>query len=76
MGFFPKIISIKEDWERLSEALYELVSSRVILRNRKTSQYVLRLKPETLPPNWRELLIMEDNIYLNANDLFERLINC
>jgi ATP-dependent DNA helicase DinG len=72
-GLFPKIISIKEDWERLSEALYELVSSKSDPSQSETSQYVLRLKPETLPANWRELLIMEDNIYLNANDLLRTL---
>ncbi|WP_236285345.1 ATP-dependent DNA helicase DinG [Paenibacillus allorhizoplanae] len=72
-GLFPKIISIKEDWERLSEALYELVSSRSDPSQSETSQYVLRLKPETLPANWRELLIMEDNIYLNASELLRTL---
>lgn len=72
-GLFPKIISIKEDWERLSEALYELVSSGSDPSQSETSQYVLRLKPDTLPSNWRELLIMEDNIYLNANDLLRTL---
>ncbi|KRE69239.1 ATP-dependent DNA helicase DinG [Paenibacillus sp. Soil750] len=72
-GLFPKIISIKEDWERLSEALYELVSSKSDPSQSETSQYVLRLKPETQPPNWRELLIMEDNIYLNANELLRTL---
>ncbi|KRE98169.1 ATP-dependent DNA helicase DinG [Paenibacillus sp. Soil766] len=72
-GLFPKIISIKEDWERLSEALYELVSSGSDPSQSETSQYVLRLKPETLPSNWRELLIMEDNIYLNANELLRTL---
>ncbi|OAS14025.1 ATP-dependent DNA helicase DinG [Paenibacillus oryzisoli] len=72
-GLFPKIISIKEDWERLSEALYELVSSKSDPSQSETSQYVLRLKPETLPSNWREMLIMEDNIYLNANELLRTL---
>lgn len=70
---FPKIISIKEDWERLSEALYDLVSTSSDPSQSETSQYVLRLKPETLPSNWRELVIMEDNIYLNANELLRTL---
>lgn len=72
-GLFPKIISIKEDWERLSEALYDLVSTSSDPSQSETSQYVLRLKPETLPSNWRELVIMEDNIYLNANELLRTL---
>ncbi|MBD0380548.1 ATP-dependent DNA helicase DinG [Paenibacillus sedimenti] len=70
---FPKIVNIKEDWERLSESLYELVSSKSDPSQSENSQYVLRMKPETLPSNWNELLIMEDNIYLGANDLLRTL---
>ncbi|NEW06037.1 ATP-dependent DNA helicase DinG [Paenibacillus sp. SYP-B3998] len=70
---YPKIIKIKEDWDRLSESLYELLSSKSDPSQTENSQYVLRVKPELLPPNWNELLIMEDNIYLNANDLLRTL---
>ncbi len=72
-GLFPKIVQIKEDWDRLSESLYELLSSKSDPSQTENSSYVLRMKPETLPANWHELLTMEDNIYLNANDLLRTL---
>ncbi|NOU99169.1 ATP-dependent DNA helicase DinG [Paenibacillus planticolens] len=72
-GLFPKIVQMKEDWERLSESLYELLSSKSDPSQTENSTYVLRMKPETLPNNWHELLTMEDNIYLNANDLLRTL---
>ncbi|MBA2942321.1 ATP-dependent DNA helicase DinG [Paenibacillus sp. CGMCC 1.16610] len=72
-GLFPKIVQIKEDWDRLSESLYELLSSKSDPSQTENSTYVLRMKPETLPANWHELLTMEDNIYLNANDLLRTL---
>lgn len=72
-GLFPKIVQMKEDWDRLSESLYELVSSKSDPSQTENSTYVLRMKPETLPPNWHELMTMEDNIYLNANDLLRSL---
>ncbi|WP_189014359.1 ATP-dependent DNA helicase DinG [Paenibacillus marchantiophytorum] len=72
-SLFPKIIKIKEDWDRLSESLYELLAANSDPSQTENSQYVLRVKSETLPDNWRELVIMEDNIYLNANDLLRTL---
>ncbi|MBP1961923.1 ATP-dependent DNA helicase DinG [Paenibacillus aceris] len=72
-SLFPKIVQMKEDWERLSELLYELLTSRSDPSQTENSTYVLRMKPETLPDNWHELMTMEDNIYLNANDLLRTL---
>lgn len=72
-GLFPKIVQMKEDWDQLSESLYELVSSKSDPSQTENSTYVLRMKAETLPPNWHELMAMEDNFYLNANDLLRTL---
>jgi ATP-dependent DNA helicase DinG len=72
-GLFPKIVQMKENWDQLSESLYELVSSKSDPSQTENSTYVLRMKPETLPANWHELMTMEDNIYLNANDLLRTL---
>lgn len=72
-SLFPKIVQMKEDWEQLSELLYELLTSRSDPSQTENSTYVLRMKPETLPDNWHELMTMEDNIYLNANDLLRTL---
>lgn len=72
-GLLPKIVQMKENWDQLSESLYELVSSKSDPSQTENSTYVLRMKPETLPANWHELMTMEDNIYLNANDLLRTL---
>ncbi|RTE10421.1 ATP-dependent DNA helicase DinG [Paenibacillus whitsoniae] len=72
-ALLPKILTVKDDWERLSEALVEIASASSDPSQLETSTYVVRLKPETLPEGWRELMIMEDNIYLTMNDLLRSL---
>ncbi|MFC5448129.1 ATP-dependent DNA helicase DinG [Paenibacillus aestuarii] len=72
-GTFPKLLQIKEDWDRLSEGLYELLSSRSDPSQSENSQYVLRVKPDELPSHWNELLMMEDNIYLNMSSVLRGL---
>ncbi|MGG1515101.1 ATP-dependent DNA helicase DinG [Paenibacillus oryzisoli] len=72
-ALLPKILTVKDDWERLSEALVEIASASSDPSQLEASTYVVRLKPETLPEGWRELMIMEDNIYLTMNDLLRSL---
>ncbi len=75
---YPKVVAIKEEWDRISESLYEHLSSKSDPSQSESGQYVLRLKDENLPPGWNDLLTMEDNIFLNISDItktLERLVN-
>jgi ATP-dependent DNA helicase DinG len=71
---YPKLVLIREEWDKLSELLYELLSSSSgDPAQTETGQYVLRMKPEALPANWNDLLVMEDNIFLNLNEILKTL---
>ncbi|MBP1994770.1 ATP-dependent DNA helicase DinG [Paenibacillus eucommiae] len=75
---YPKVLMIKEEWERLSEALYQLITAKNDSSQLETGQFVLRMKDETLPDNWTELLATENNIFLNASDILrtlEKMVN-
>jgi ATP-dependent DNA helicase DinG len=70
---YPKVVQIKEEWERLSERLFELVSSKSDPMQSESGQYVLRMKEDALPLHWPELLMLEDNIFQYANDILRPL---
>jgi ATP-dependent DNA helicase DinG len=70
---YPKVVLIKEEWDRLSDQLFELVSSKSDTSGSESGQYVLRIKEESLPRNWNVFLAMEDNIFLNLNDILKQL---
>ncbi|UJF36154.1 ATP-dependent DNA helicase DinG [Paenibacillus hexagrammi] len=70
---YPKLVQIKEDWDRLSEQLYEHLVRRSDPSQSENSQYVLRMKPDSLPSHWNELQMLEDNIHLSMNDILRTL---
>jgi ATP-dependent DNA helicase DinG len=72
-ALYPKVVLIKEEWDRLSECLYEIVSSKSDPSQSESGQFVFRMKADSLPPKWPELLIMEENIYTNSNDILRTL---
>ncbi|SEB63340.1 ATP-dependent DNA helicase DinG [Paenibacillus sp. GP183] len=75
---YPKVVLIKEEWDRLSESLYELVSSKSDASQSESGQFVLRVREDHLPQMWPELLIMEESIFLNASEIvriLEKLVN-
>lgn len=72
-SFYPKLISVKEEWDLLTEQLFLLLSERNDALQGEIGQYVLRLKPETLPDGWQMLLTMEDNIYVQVSEVLKKL---
>lgn len=70
---FPRLIRIKEEWDKLTELLFLLVSERNDAAGSESGQYVLRLKPESLPKSWSALLVIEENIYLEATEVAKKL---
>ncbi|PYI54881.1 ATP-dependent DNA helicase DinG [Paenibacillus flagellatus] len=70
---YPRIVRIKEEWDKLTELLYLLVSERNDAAGGESGQYVLRLKPESLPKHWEPLLVIEENIYLETSEIAKKL---
>jgi ATP-dependent DNA helicase DinG len=69
---YPRLVRIKEEWEKLSELLYALVSERPDAGG-ETGQHVLRLKPDSLPKSWDSLLVIEENLFLEATEVVRKL---
>lgn len=73
-GLGPKALQAREQWDLLCEALYEQLSSKSSDPSQtENGQLVLRLKPESLPPAWEELLVLEDNLFLTVTDIAKPL---
>ncbi|TBL79705.1 ATP-dependent DNA helicase DinG [Paenibacillus thalictri] len=69
----PKIVQLKEDWDMLTEQLYQLLAMNNDLGQSEMGQPVLRIKKERLPSIWPTLQGIEQNIYLNLGDLGKQL---
>lgn len=70
---YPRLVRIKEEWDKLTELLFLLMNDRGDAAGSETGQYVLRLKPESLPKAWSSLLVIEENIYLEATEAAKKL---
>ncbi|MBD2861247.1 ATP-dependent DNA helicase DinG [Paenibacillus oceani] len=70
---YPRMVRIKEEWDKLTELLYMFVSERNDGGGTESGQLVLRLKPEALPKAWSSLLVIEENIYLEATEIGKKL---
>jgi ATP-dependent DNA helicase DinG len=70
---YPRLVRIKEEWDKLTELLFLLVSERNDAAGSESGQYVMRLKPETLPRSWSSLQVIEENIYLEATEVAKKL---
>ncbi|KIL40031.1 ATP-dependent DNA helicase DinG [Gordoniibacillus kamchatkensis] len=69
-----RAMEAREQWDVLCEKLYGIVSAASLDPSAtETGQYVLRMKPESLPPVWNELLVQEDNLYLNVTEIVKPL---
>jgi ATP-dependent DNA helicase DinG len=75
----PKLLAMKENWDALSEKLYEVLVSRSNDPGQgENGQYLLRLKTGTPLPGWQELMELEERLYLDAGDtikVMEKLLS-
>ncbi|WP_248925470.1 ATP-dependent DNA helicase DinG [Paenibacillus hamazuiensis] len=69
----PKLVQIKEDWDLLTEQLYQLLAAGSDPSQSEMGQPVLRMKKEKLPSIWPTLQGIESNLYLNLNDVSKKL---
>jgi ATP-dependent DNA helicase DinG len=68
---FPKLVKIKEEWDQLTDLLYQLLMDRS--DQVPDVGQVMRMKPDQLPSQWETLLTVEDNIFIELNGLLKRL---
>lgn len=71
---YPKLMSIKEQWDTFCDQMYDLVSTGTKdAAQQDTGQYVLRIKSESLPANWSNLSQMSDDLQEDLGDLLKAL---
>jgi ATP-dependent DNA helicase DinG len=69
---YPRIVRAKEEWDKLTELLFALVTEQNDANGNESGQFVMRIKPEQLPSAWDALLVTEDNIYLEINEVVKQ----
>jgi len=72
-GITPKLVQMKEHWDELSEALYQLLSTRSDPSQTEGGQLVFRVKKDDQPSVWKTLLVLEENIYISATEVLKKL---
>lgn len=76
---YPKLMSIRDQWDAFCDRMYELVSTdSKDAAQQDTGQYVLRIKEDNLPTEWPSLYELSDDLHEDLGDLLkalERLYN-
>ncbi|WP_127588209.1 ATP-dependent DNA helicase DinG [Paenibacillus koleovorans] len=72
-SLYPRIAKVREEWEKLSELLYQVVSELGDPSAGEGVQYVRRMKPDQLPAQWKVLLTIEDNLFLELTEITKKL---
>lgn len=70
---YPRLVRIKEEWDKLTELLFMMIEGRSDAGGSETGQLVLRLKPDAMPKSWSTLLVIEENIFLEATEVAKKL---
>ncbi|GCL70431.1 ATP-dependent helicase DinG [Paenibacillus naphthalenovorans] len=68
-----KLVQLKEEWDQLTELLYQLLVSGGDGSQTEGSSFVYRVKKDKLPAGWDKLLILEENMQLHFNEALHRL---
>ncbi|OGX61630.1 MAG: ATP-dependent DNA helicase DinG, partial [Paenibacillus sp. RIFOXYA1_FULL_44_5] len=69
-ALYPKIIMIKETWDEFCQQLYDVLPENIHDDSEKAQQ-VQRIKSEALPTEWDQLLVLEDNFYIQCTELIK-----
>lgn len=73
-GMLPVLLQIKEEWDELTDLLFQLVSTRSDpSQQTEGGQLVYRLKKDDKPPSWDKLLVLEENMYLKLTEILKKL---
>ncbi|MCU6795784.1 ATP-dependent DNA helicase DinG [Paenibacillus sp. WQ 127069] len=73
-AMLPVLLQIKEEWDELTDLLFQLVSTRSDpSQQTEGGQLVYRLKKDDKPPSWDKLLVLEENMYLKLTEILKKL---
>lgn len=70
---YERIVKIKENWDQLTEWLYQNCLSWQENQNAEAGQLIMRIKPSHMPEKWEVAKQLEDNIYVEASQLIKQV---
>ncbi|MFK7695734.1 ATP-dependent DNA helicase DinG [Paenibacillus sp. HJGM_3] len=70
---YPRLVRVKEEWDQLTELLFQLVSENGDSQAAEGGQFQRRMKPGQLPRQWKSLVTIEENIYLELTEITKKL---
>lgn len=70
---FERVIHIKEKWDQLTDWIFQNCLSSQDHQNAEGGQLILRIRPDKMPRNWTVALNMEDDLYLEINQLIKQM---
>lgn len=70
---YPRMVKVKEEWDQLTELLFQLVSEQSDPLSGEGGQFLRRMKPDQLPGQWKSLLTIEENIFLELTEITKKL---
>lgn len=70
---YPEIIKIKEQWDELTEWLYQNFLAERGKSQGESTQIIYRVKPQALPKDWEAAIRMEDNIHVSLAQVIRQL---
>lgn len=68
-----KLLQLKEEWDQLTELLYQLLASRSDPSQSEGNGLVYRVKKDSLPTGWDKLEVLEENMQLNFGEALKPL---
>ncbi len=72
-GLLGELVQVREVWDTLSGALFELLGNKSAAAANETGQLVLRLKADALPAGWQDIQLVEDNLFVLLSDVLKSL---
>ncbi len=69
---YPDLITVKENWDRLSDQLFGLLPERGDASPGDAGQYSLRLSPAKKPKDWGALAELEQQIHVTLGDVVRK----
>jgi ATP-dependent DNA helicase DinG len=72
-SLYPRIVRVKEEWDQLTELLFQLTAEQMDPMAGEGGQFVRRMKPDQLPAQWKSLITMEENIFLELTEITKKL---
>ncbi|ANS74827.1 ATP-dependent DNA helicase DinG [Paenibacillus yonginensis] len=71
-SIYPALLEVKENWDKLSELLFGLMTERSDAAPGEPGQFVKRLLPAKRPEQWETLNLLENQIHVTISEVLRK----